>query len=231
MDATAVDRRDELWRSDLVGRLAQLAPPRGRVERAALRLALRREGGAFRSATARELLRRRGVEIGAYTYGGCFRLGAFPSGVTLGRYVSVADQVGVFRRNHPAGRLSMHPFFYNAAVGPLEHDAVESFPLEIGHDAWIGHGSLLLPGCRRIGVGAVIGAGAVVTRDVPDLAIATGNPARVRRLRFSDEVCEAVLRSRWWELPIERLLDELPAMVEELGDTWSAHPLLNARAA
>jgi len=227
----AVDRRDELWRSGLTASLVGRFRSRGRSESALLRLALRLEGGQFRSASARELLRRRGVEIGAYSYGCCFRPGAFPAGVTIGRYASIADQVGVFRRNHPVDRLSMHPFFYNAHVGPLDQDAVDSAPLEIGHDAWIGHGSLILPGCRRIGIGAVVAAGAVVTRDVPDFAIATGNPARIRRVRFADDVCDAVLRSRWWELPIERLVEELPAMVEDLGDTWSAHPLLTRGAA
>jgi acetyltransferase-like isoleucine patch superfamily enzyme len=221
----------ELRRSPVASALAARAPS-GLAERAALRFALRLEGGPFRSATARDLLReRRGVEVGAYSYGACFRPGALPPGVTVGRYVSMATQVAVFRRNHPSERLSMHPAFYNADVGPLEEDDLPSAPLEIGHDAWLAHQSVVLPGCARIGIGAVVGAGAVVTADVPDLAIVTGNPARVRRLRFPDGVCEAVLASRWWELPVERLLADLPAMRAPLDERWSAHPLLVRRAA
>jgi carbonic anhydrase/acetyltransferase-like protein (isoleucine patch superfamily) len=125
----------------------------------------------------------------------------------------------------------MHPAFYNAAVGPLTSDAVESEPLEIGHDAWLGHGCTILPGCRRIGIGAVVGAAAVVTRDVPDLAVVTGNPARVQRMRFSDDVGRAVLGSRWWERTLDELLADLPAMLEPVADGWSAHPLLAPAAA
>jgi acetyltransferase-like isoleucine patch superfamily enzyme len=221
----------ELRRSPVASAIAARAPS-GLAERAALRLALRLEGGPFRSATARALLReRRGVEVGAYSYGACFRPGVLPSGVTVGRYVSMATQVAVFRRNHPTERLSMHPAFYNADVGPLEHDNLPSAPLVIGHDAWLAHQCVVLPGCTRIGVGAVVGAGAVVTADVPDFAIVTGNPARVRRRRFPDAVCDAVLASRWWELPVEQLLADLPAMQAPLGERWSAHPLLAPRAA
>jgi acetyltransferase-like isoleucine patch superfamily enzyme len=192
-----------------------------------LQLILRLEGGPFRSATARDLLRERyGVEIGAYSYGACFRPGALPPGVRVGRYVSMAEQVSVFRRNHPTDRLSMHPFFYNAALGALEEDAVDAAPLEIGHDAWLGHQCVVLPGCRRIGIGAVVGAGAVVTRDVPDLAIVTGNPARVHRRRFPDDVCDAVLATRWWERPVDGLLVQLPAMLDPVADAGRTHPLL-----
>jgi virginiamycin A acetyltransferase len=224
------DRAPELRRSPLAAAVAARAP-RGRAERLALELALRLEGGAFRSATARELVARHGVEVGPYSYGACLRLGGLPSGVTVGRYVSMATQVGVFRRNHPTERLSMHPAFYNPAVGLLDDDDLPSAPLVIGHDAWVAHQAVVLPGCTRIGIGAVVGAGAVVTDDVPDFAIVTGNPARVRRLRFPDDVCAAVLDSRWWELPVERLLARLPAMREPLGAGWASHPLLVARAA
>lgn len=224
------DRSSELQRSRIAAAIAARARPPS-VERAALRLALRLEGGELRSATARDLLRRHGVEVGAYSYGACLRLGGLPMGVTVGRYVSIATQVGVFRRNHPTERLSMHPAFYNPALGLLEDDDLPSAPLSIGHDAWLAHQCVVLPGCTRIGIGAVVGAGAVVTSDVPDFAVVTGNPARVRRLRFPDPVCAAVLASRWWELPVERLLAELPAMRAALGPEWAAHPILHPLAA
>lgn len=56
-------------------------------------------------------------------------------------------------------------------------------PLEIEQDVWIGARAIILPGCRRIGAHSIIGAGAVVTKDVPDYAIVGGNPACVIRLR------------------------------------------------
>jgi acetyltransferase-like isoleucine patch superfamily enzyme len=231
MGAGVVHGPSELRRSVLAARLAT-APGTGLSDKVLARVAMRLEGGGFRSATARDLLRRRyGVEVGAYSYGACLRPGAFPPGVTVGRYVSMANEVAVFRRNHPVERLSMHPFFYSAKVGPLGHDTIDAEPLEIGHDAWLGHQSVILPGCRRIGIGSVVGAGAIVTADVPDFAIVTGNPAQVRRRRFPDEVCDAVLESRWWERPVEDLLVDLPAMLMPLNGRWSAHPLLHAHAA
>lgn len=56
-------------------------------------------------------------------------------------------------------------------------------PLEIGEDVWIGARAIVLPGCKRIGAHSIIGAGAVVTHDVPDYAIVGGNPARIIRMR------------------------------------------------
>ena len=59
----------------------------------------------------------------------------------------------------------------------------EPTPLHIAGDVWIGARAIVLPGCRRIGHGSVIGAGAVVTKDVPDYAVVGGNPAKVIRFR------------------------------------------------
>jgi maltose O-acetyltransferase len=59
----------------------------------------------------------------------------------------------------------------------------EKTPLEIKDDVWIGARSVVLPGCKVIGTGAIIGAGAVVTKDVPDYAIVGGNPAKVIKFR------------------------------------------------
>ncbi|MDR3762503.1 MAG: antibiotic acetyltransferase [Acidobacteriota bacterium] len=170
------------------------------LRRAAVAMALRAEGGEFYSATVREILAcHHRVQVGAYSYGPCMAPGEMPPGVSVGRYVSMSAGVRVFRRNHPLGRLSLHPFFYNHELGFVARDTVEGEPLTIGHDAWIGYGAILLPGCRRVGNGAAIGAGAVVTHDVPDFAVAVGNPARVLRYRFSPEMRECIAGSRWWE--------------------------------
>ena len=58
--------------------------------------------------------------------------------------------------------------------------------LEIGHDVWMGQQAIILPGCKKIGNGAIIGGGSIVTHDVPPYAIVVGNPARVIRYRFDE---------------------------------------------
>lgn len=69
--------------------------------------------------------------------------------------------------------------------------------VEIGNDVWIGDNVVILKG--KIGDGAVIGAGAVVTRDVPPYAIVAGNPARVIKYRFDDETIRKLLKEKWWD--------------------------------
>ncbi len=70
---------------------------------------------------------------------------------------------------------------------PMGHQgSTTSTPLHIAGDVWIGARAIILPGCRRIGHGAIIGAGAVVTKDVPDWAVVGGNPARIIKSRKSE---------------------------------------------
>jgi acetyltransferase-like isoleucine patch superfamily enzyme len=192
-----------------------------------LKLALRIEGGPFYSLTARWILSTYyGVLVGDYSYGECFVPGTFPPGVKIGRYASIGPDVRVFLRNHPLDRLSTHPFFYNRTTGFVAENNIDTGTLEIGHDAWIGAGVVILRGCSKIGVGAVVGAGSIVTKDIPDFTVAVGNPARVIRMRFSPETCRLILASRWWEKPVSVCIEHLNEMTKSLNDTLPCHPLL-----
>lgn len=203
--------------------LYRFSPLRRYCARAILLL----ENGPFFSESIRRVLwRYHGVAVGAYSYGECLNGGAFPRGVVVGRYVSMASGVRVFLRDHPMDRLSTHPFFFNRELGIVEADTVEMGSLQIGHDAWIGDRVIITPGCRRVGVGAVIGAGAVVTRDVPDFAVVAGNPARLIRMRFPERTCRIILESRWWEHPLHVVRRHLADMTRPLGDDPWLHPLL-----
>lgn len=71
----------------------------------------------------------------------------------------------------------------------------------IGNDVWLGANSLVLKGVK-IGDGAVIGAGAVVTKDVPPYAIVGGNPAKVIKMRFDDETIGKLMQLQWWNLDL-----------------------------
>jgi virginiamycin A acetyltransferase len=97
----------------------------------------------------------------------------------------------------------------------------------IGNEVWIGVNACLIGDKDlRIGHSACIGAGAVVTKDVPPYAIVVGNPARVIRYRFDPPVIEDLLRLRWWTLPFELTLDlplsDIAACVERLKETRGA---------
>ena len=180
----------------------------------------RLEGGNRLSPTWRAIAQQYySVRIGAYTYGPGLRPGDFPPGTTVGRYCSIAHGLLVLRRNHPTSFASQHPFFFNAEVGLLREDAVEQTeanPLAIGHDVWIGARVIILPGCRQIGDGAVVGAGAVVTRDVEPYRIVAGNPARVIRPRFEPEIEALVRASAWWQRSLEELIPQLALFTQPL---------------
>lgn len=190
---------------------------RWRIARILIAIALRLEGGPMRSSTARWFMSTfHGVNVGASSYGDCFDPAIIPPGITIGRYVSIARGVRMFTQNHPLNRLSTHPFCYEGTPGVSATADLAPGKLDIGHDVWIGCNAIITPGCHRIGTGAVIGAGAVVTRDVPEYAIVAGTPARVLRYRFSPEVIERLLCSRWWELTQSEVISRRSEMEELL---------------
>src|ERR1700727_3196252 len=103
---------------------------------------------------------------------------------SIGKFCSIAAMTRINPGNHPMQRATQAHFTYRAsAYFEGEADDAEFFAwrranhVDIGHDVWIGHGAIVLPG-RNIGTGAVIAAGAIVTKDVPAYTIIGGNPAR-----------------------------------------------------
>lgn len=177
----------------------------------ARRTMARLEGGEMLSSSLRQVMHRlHGVEVGLHSYG-CFDPARFAN-CTIGRYVSIGPGVRVFRRNHPTDRISLHPYFYNTRLGFTDAETMPPLPLHISDDVWIGANAMLLPGCTSIGRGAVIGAGAVVTRDIPDYAIAAGNPARIIRSRFPSDVQKVLQDTKWWTNDRNRLVAAMPLL-------------------
>lgn len=183
-----------------------------RLRQAVLAAAARLEGGEFYSMTLREIFRRfHGVEIGLYSHGGCFVPGQFDRHTTIGRYCSIARSAMVLNRNHSMNTVSTHAFFFNPSLGYVSHDREPYTPLAIGNDVWIGHNAVVMPSVKSIGHGAVIGAGAVVCKDVPPYAVVVGNPARVVRYRFAEPQIAQLLRSEWWN-------DDIAALTTRMDD-------------
>ena len=175
------------------------------------------DGNETTSKTLREIFKRYyDVEIGLYTYGGCFIPNNFGRKTIIGRYCSIATSAFAFNRNHPLELKSSHAYFFNPALGCVKENKVEYIPLKIENDVWIGHNSIILPKVKIIGTGAVIAAGSVVTADVPPYAVVAGNPAHIIKYRFSKKTIKKLLESRWWEKSIGDLKKNISEFIYPL---------------
>jgi acetyltransferase-like isoleucine patch superfamily enzyme len=111
---------------------------------------------------------------------------------------------------------STHALFYNPEFGYIEKDSLTRTHLTIGSDVFIGHNAILLPTVKTIGHGAIIGAGAVVHKDIPPYAVVVGNPARIVRYRFSKPTIDDLLAERWWEKPFDEIKQEIETFQKPL---------------
>lgn len=134
----------------------------------------------------------------------------------IGKFANIAAHVRIYASKHPMERASLHHFTYRSSWyfdGEADDQSFFDWRAEhkisIGHDTWIGHGAVIMPGVS-IGHGAIIGSNAVVTRDVPDFVIAVGVPAKPIRQRFSQSIADRLLTLAWWDWSHERLHAALP---------------------
>ena len=87
----------------------------------------------------------------------------------------------------------------------------------IGNDVWISQNAVILPGVH-IGDGAIVGANSVVGSDIDPYTIVVGNPAKVLRKRFDDELIDLILRFKWWDRSIEEIDSLIPILTcSDLG--------------
>jgi len=181
---------------------------------------LRKENCEYYSGTMRQLFHDLyDIDVGFGSYG--WYNSGFRPHVSIGAYCSIAKGVQRFAGNHPMEMFSTHPFFHRDKFGYYpEHYDYKS--LEIGNDVWIGINVIITAGCEKIGDGAVIGAGSVVTHDVQPYEVVAGNPARHIRYRFNEEERKLLIESRWYELEPEELSqikeysEDIPRFVEEV---------------
>ena len=172
----------------------------------------------------------KGVSIGRMTYGYKELLKYYPMASRIGRYCSINGTARIWN-NHPLEYVTTSPILdYRSFCSYKEYVRRREFcdtygkhfdnhpfedsplrdnkPVEIGNDVWIGANVILLPGVK-IGDGAVLAAGAVVTKDVEPYAIVGGVPAKTIRMRFSDDVIEKMLRIAWWNWEPEKIEENI----------------------
>lgn len=135
----------------------------------------------------------------------------------IGKFCSVACGVRFLFNsvNHSLKSLSTYPFpiFYDEWTHGLDvKDAWDNKgDIVIGNDVWIGYEAVILAGVT-VGDGAIIGARALVTKDVPPYTIVGGVPAKPIRKRFSDEKISALLQSEWWNLAPDEIANLIPSI-------------------
>lgn len=154
---------------------------------------------------------------GAFTYGTpTIRTWGENAVLRIGKFCSIAQNVTVFLGGeHRPDWVTTYPF--NALVPALSY--IPGHPrtkgdVVIGNDVWLGDGATILSGVR-IGDGAVVGARALVTKDVPPYGIVGGNPAKLLRYRFEPEVVSRLLGLRWWDWVLADIEAAVPLLLND----------------
>ncbi len=132
----------------------------------------------------------------------------------IGKFCAIARGVKFIMNgaNHKMQSFTTYPFFIFGngweKVTPAAGDLPYKGDTIIGNDVWIGYDSLIMPGVT-IGDGSIIAARSVVVGNVEPYSIVGGNPARVIRKRFPDEIISVLERLQWWNWPIETITESL----------------------
>ena len=149
-------------------------------------------------------------KIGEYTY---VNNNTTIQNTNIGNYCSISHDVLIGLGAHPLNLLSTSNIFYKKKnpfglqLTPKDYAFNEYKKIYIENDVWIGAKSIIMDGIH-IGNGAVVAAGAVVTKDVPPYAIVAGVPAKIIRYRFNENQCSQYLASHWWKSQPQQIFEK-----------------------
>ena len=151
----------------------------------------------------------------------------------IGKFCAIAKGVEFVMNgaNHRMGCVTTYPFYimggkWGNALAPVKEELPLKGDTVVGNDVWIGPNVTVMPGVH-IGDGAIIGANSVVASDIPPYTVAAGNPCRVIKKRFDDELTELLLEFKWWDKSIEEIDDLMPLL--SCGDLEKVRNELKAR--
>ena len=149
-----------------------------------------------------------------------FNYPEFGDRLIIGKFCAIASGTRFIMgpANHRISSVTTYPFnVFGGLWTERTPDHLSQLPhkgdIVIGNDVWIGRECTIMPGVT-IGDGAIIAAYSVVTKDVPPYGVAGGNPARLLKKRFDDELIELLLEWKWWDLPPEELAEYLPLLCD-----------------
>jgi acetyltransferase-like isoleucine patch superfamily enzyme len=124
----------------------------------------------------------------------------------IGNYCSISDGATfILGRGHDPRNITTYPLAHKVYGEPYAEDPVDG-SIIVGNDVWLGRNCIVLPGVS-IGDGSIIGAGAVISKNVEPFSVMLGNPAVCKYKRFNDEQIRALLQIRWWDWPKEKIVE------------------------
>ena len=133
-----------------------------------------------------------GVQIGCYSY---IEPYSFVHSCKIGKFCSIGRNVQIGGFQHDYTKLTTNPYLYRDIL-KVEYDDNNTAEIIIGNDVWVGSNAIILKG--KIGDGAVIGAGSVITHDIAPYSIVVGNPSRIIGYRFDNDSIQDYLKLQWW---------------------------------
>jgi len=148
---------------------------------------------------AKNVSLRENVRIDDYSY--CSQNTIIFSKSSVGKFCSIGYNVQIGVPEHPLNFFSTSPTIYRQSKLSKYCDWAQddiNIPVRIENDVWIGSNAIILQGVN-IGNGAIVAAGAVVTKDVPPYAVVGGVPAKLIKWRVPEELREKLEKSKWWK--------------------------------
>lgn len=154
------------------------------------------------------------ITMGEYSYNATNDIECYDIvNLTIGKFCSIASRLKIISGQHPIVEhkeaVSQYPFYeqLHAEYWLCKNDG----EVTIGNDVWVGTDVTILDGVT-VGDGAVLAACSVVTRDVPPYAVVAGNPAEIKKYRFSSEQINELLQIKWWSWNIKDIKHETSLM-------------------
>lgn len=149
-----------------------------------------------------------------------FNYPVFGDKLIIGKFCQIASgtQFIMGAANHRLCSATTYPFnVMSEAWAEIAPVHLSQLPHKgdtvIGNDVWFGRNCVVMPGVM-IGDGAIVAAHSVVTKDVEPYSVVGGNPARIIKKRFDDELIELLLRFKWWDLPPDELAEVMPLLCD-----------------